>query len=706
MKPLTTALIFSCILLVVYALSAPVVPSGFADSDEIITAGYFLSPAHPPGYGLQIILVHLAQKILFFTNPAHAANLLAALFHAASLFLIFQTLIHYLQHINKRLTTLKEQLIIAVGIAFTAFSTLFWLYGSVIEVMSLGSLFTAAILYQLINLITNKNSTRRQLILLSVTLGAGISHLQPLITLLPGIGLILLSHYLTHHPKQLINHTLISLTTIITTFFIISALILPLNARQQPYAWDFEPNISGFLSMVFRLDYQGEFADKNSFVENPYLGPIDSSFFTKISTYLAHIWNAYAGPTVLLSLFGMILFAKLQSNNISRIGVTLSWLVPTVLFGAYVTIINYDPYFLQHSLFSGVSHRQFVFSLPLLAFLSALAAVQLYQYIRRHLPQLKNLYLPALCVVLVAQINVNLPFVTGPQNRFVYDYANNLLESADEDAVIICASDFSCFSLYYASLIEKRRPDVTVLARNPKGRYYFLQKKNSDYTGHLYPINPLYYAQILTHNRALRPTYLTSFDKYFVDYIGFDGNPFYLIPQGNLFQVTADFPETFTSYQTPQITKQVAAYIPDSRHHLIIGFRDYLASNYQLQSQLFTRYGQTLTAATTLDTAITLHPFDDRVLDWRLRLEELSAQAAYTAPITKLSTETYQQEAQTALDKSDWINAEKLYRKALYISPNNPKILEQLITIYHRINDQRFLHLVEAHYQSLQTPHQ
>lgn len=699
MKPHHITVVACSILFLVYGALTPSVPSGFADSDEIITAGYLLSPAHPPGYGLNIILVHLAQKLLFFTNPAHAANILSSLFHSLALALILQATIRFLENFLKRSLTARETLLAAITILFTGFSTLYWLYGTVIEVMSLGSLLTALTFYQLIHIITNKKSSLKQLLVFSITIGAGISHLQPLITLLPGYGLILLAHYAKYRQSQTAKHALISISTIIIAFFLFSASIIPLNARQQSYAWDFEQNLNGFLSMVFRQDYQGEFADKNSFVENPYISGLDSTFGQKIVTYLTHLWNAYAGPAILLSLLGLIMLIIAQASNVKRIGFLMLVVIPTILFGSYATIINYDPYFLQYSLFSGVAQRQYVFAFPLLAFLAAYGLLMLYH--RLHTNQrIRQGILPTVSVLLIGQIIINYPFVVGPQNQFVYTYTNTLLNKAPENAVIICASDFSCFGLTYASLVEKRRPDVTILSRNPKGSNYFLQK-NPDFIGYHYTQNPLYFAQLLTHNVAHRPTYLTSFDQYFVEYIGLDGNPFYLIPQGNLFKVEQEFPENIPPHQLPNITKQIAAYIPDARHHLLIGFRDYLASNYQLQSQLFTKYQQTAAAAITLDTAITLHPFDDRMIDWRLRLEELSALAAYTKPDTPITTQAYLKTANEASTAGDLDTAEKNYRKALYTKPNDPHILKQLILIYSRINDQRFLKPLQAHLQSI-----
>lgn len=670
--------------LAVYWFTANPLPSGYADSDEIITAGHLFSVAHPPGYGLNVILIGLFQRLLPFLSPAYASNLLAGLLHALTLTLLY--------HTAKLILPPKNQpWILAAGVLAAGFNGLFWLYSSVIEVMPLADFFIGLILFQAISWAVNLHPrTFKTIIFLALTLGFAIGHFQPLILLAPGLLVLFLTKT---HPQPLTKTVFQSVSAIILTavgFLASASLILPLNSRHQPYSWTFPPGISGWWHMVTRQDYSGAFLDRDVIISNPYISSFNWTFIDRIPAYLVATWNHFAGLPTLLILAGAYYLHKKVPKPIAAYLIT-SYLVAGLLFGSYVTLTDYDPTNLKYRLLVGTAERQYLMGYTFLIFFFGLG---LY-----HLASGQKLKRLLAVTAVVSMFLANFNLANQRTNSFVYDYADAALSAAKPDSVIICSSDFACFSLYYQSLIEKKRPDVAVLTTNTKARNYFLAQ-NPQYYQYLYPENPNFTGHLITHNLQQRPVYFCSISQFDIEYYGFDGNPFFAVPDQYLIEISLKKPQVTAPSSPTKLIKTLASRPIDQRDFHLLGFKDYLASYYQVLARYQTKYNFAPEAAGSLDYALYLNSADPRVIDWRLRLNRLISTFAYDDTVSTSSAQYLEIAKQYELDQQ-LEQAEASARKAHYLNPNDVKPLEYLLHLYQSHDYPLFASWIEGHLRSL-----
>ncbi len=663
-----------------YWLTANPLPSGYADSDELITAGHLFSSAHPPGYGLNILLVGLFQRLFFFVSPAYASNLLAGILHAITLVLL------YLSAKKLIKPTIQQSLILAAGVLLTGWSSLFWLYSSVIEVMSLANLFCALTLYLSLSWYLDQKYTSRYVLLISIIFGAGVGHFQPLILIGPALAFLLARRQPRQLPKAL------GVTSI--SFMISSALILPLNLHQQPYSWDFAPNLNGLIRMITRQDYQGTFLDKNMVVENSYVSGFNWTFIDKIPQYIVTTWNHFAGLPLILIILGFYSLSRRKDKQPFYF-LLLAYLISGLLFGSYTTVTDYQPTNLQYRLLVGTGERQYLLGYTVLGILSAIGLYQLALYLKSKIINI-ILTLTLLISVLIA----NFPMANQRPNSLVYAYASTMLQHAKPNSVIICASDFSCFSLYYQSLVEHKRPDVTVLARIPKGRQHFLAT-HPEFSDYLYPENPSFLGYLITYNLQYRPVYITSLDQFTINYFGINGNPFFANSSNYLVELSFTPDLTATSQAESSLINQLANYQPDQRDFHLLGFYDYLASYYQTKALYHTKYNQRSQAITALDTAIYLNENDPRVIDWRFKLDDfVKTLNILDQPAT--SSAQYLKQAQTASVAGQPLEAETAARKSYYLNPSDPQPLQFLRQLYQDHNYPHYATWISEHLSKLQ----
>ncbi len=156
------------------------------DSGEFQTAAWTLGLAHPTGYPLYLLLGTLWQHTLalFGLTPAHALNLLSALFGALAIAMLYLTLIHWLQSdpLIRRLAALLAALLLAVNPTF-------WSQSLVAEVYTLHALFVILLLHICYRLYDVRAATAadapRLLLWLALLTGLALTHHATTILLLP-----------------------------------------------------------------------------------------------------------------------------------------------------------------------------------------------------------------------------------------------------------------------------------------------------------------------------------------------------------------------------------------------------------------------------------------------------------------------------------------------------------------------------------------
>src|SRR3989344_100313 len=180
---LSILIIFSLL----YFLTLPRVNVGYSDSDELITVGYHLGVAHPPGYPIYSGLVYLFTHLPISGTIAYKAHLLSSLFSLLTLITLFKSakLIFSKLH-SEILSKVNPNLIAFLTVGVFASSFLFWLYSIIAEVFAMHIFISSLLIYQTIFLVTTLQPiSKARWYLLATTLGLGISHHQIFILFLP-----------------------------------------------------------------------------------------------------------------------------------------------------------------------------------------------------------------------------------------------------------------------------------------------------------------------------------------------------------------------------------------------------------------------------------------------------------------------------------------------------------------------------------------
>jgi len=192
-----------------YAFSlAPTVT--LEDSGELIVAASYLGVPHPPGYPVWTMLAWLFQRVFGFAtfrgypNPALGVNLLSAVAGALAcggLALLLNrsgaVLLRDPHETDTEPLVQRDRLVLAVsaiaaGLILALAPTL-WSQSVIAEVYSLNALFLVAILL-LAHAWLMRKPRKTVLYLTAFLLGLGLTNNQPLVLILPALGLLLLFH--------------------------------------------------------------------------------------------------------------------------------------------------------------------------------------------------------------------------------------------------------------------------------------------------------------------------------------------------------------------------------------------------------------------------------------------------------------------------------------------------------------------------------
>jgi hypothetical protein len=590
-----------------------------------------------------------------------------------------------------------------MGVLAVGLSGLFWLNNEVIEVMTLGNLFVSLTVYLAIKWIINGSKNDKYLYLTSIVYGLGVSHLQSIILLGPGLLYLFVSQVLTQKiisVRKIFQKITIILGICLISFTIGSASIIPLNAHQQEFAWDFPQTLSGWWGMVTRVDYQGVFADKGINVENSYVGSINLDRTRAIPVYLVTLWNQFAGPLVVITIIGAVYLYK--KNKHITIGLLLLYLVAGLLFGSFVTITDERLESLDYRLGVGIAHRQYLIGITLLGLFSGLGGYGM-QIIMRTIfktNRYKNISSLLIGILpLISLLIANWGIGYQRNNSFSSEYNKSLLQSAEPNSVIICTSDLSCFGLYYKSLVENIRPDVTILSKITRARHFFLNK-HIEFVGYEYGENPFFFAQEISWNVAHRPTYITSLESFYVKYMGLDGAPFYVTPHGYLFKIETSFPQKIEALNDEELAKKLLSSTIDSRDFVHLGLLDYFANNFQVRAQLYTKYRDYNNALRSLNYAISFNSQDQRILDWLTNLDIYMDASSYlnTPTIPRFD---YLLEAKNQYKNGNLEKAYESARIASYLNPLSPEPLLLQKELLIKKGYQKYANYMDAHLVSL-----
>jgi hypothetical protein len=165
-------------------------------------------------------------------------------------------------------------------------------------------------------------------------------------------------------------------------------------------------------------------------------------------------------------------------------------------------------------------------------------------------------------------------------------------------------------------------------------------------------------------------------------------------------EISTSKPTALPTPPVDQLIQGFAAHPIDRRDFHLLGFKDYLASYYQVEGRYKTLLGFTSDAAASLERALYFNANDTRVVDWRLQLNALTFAFAEKTKHSTSSAE-YLTQAQAFNTSNQLLEAETSARRAHYLNPTDPTPLKFLLNLYQQHNYPLFAGWTAAHLNSL-----
>jgi tetratricopeptide (TPR) repeat protein len=403
----------------------------FEDSGEFVTAAATLGIPHAPGYPLYTLLAHLFAAWPFGEVSATAwrVNLFSAVAAALGVAVLSVAL---------RALGLSRPAASAGALAAGLSRTL-WSQAIVAEVYSLGFLLLALTLLAL----TRFDCRRDQpsLAVICLLSGLGVSNHYLFALCIPAIA----AHVVLREPRALVRPRWVRAAALAFSAGLLPFLYLPIRSAMDPLLdWGNPETWGTFWYLVRRQQFAG--------IENPAgVQAIDRLRHVRdIGANLA--WIELTPPAA--PLMGLGVVRLVLRNRVWGCSTTLMFLTSTIGLIALVGF-HYDPS--QAFIFR-------VYAIQAYAIGAIWAAVGLDSVVRplaRALPALAPLgalLLPA--AVGAAHFGAN----DLRQDDLARRHASAILRTLPPDAIVIgAAGDAHLFPLLYAQVVERERPDVTIL---------------------------------------------------------------------------------------------------------------------------------------------------------------------------------------------------------------------------------------------------
>ncbi len=414
MKDRLAALFLFLTFFGLYVFTAAPHLAPYRDAGEMVTVLHTLGVAHPPGYPLYTLIGKVAS-LFPFGNFSYQINLFSGLCAALALVVFFWTL-----------KTWTSPIVSMACIAFVGVSHPFWELAVVSEMYSLGVLWLAMLFYVYFVV---KNSP-----FFFFLLGLGLGVRMDLLLLIPIFAFWMWRQ--NRLPKFACG----------VTFLLGASIYLYLTVRSaaDPWIdWGNPETLMATFASATRKSYSGTL-DLLSLSYKK-----GENFGVNMGLFMTHVKNTWGWVGSALLLWGV--WSSLRKNRSESFLVLTVWVVmgPVFLF-----LANMPPN--PHSV--AIVEASYLFPLVVMVFFLAWG-VQGVLDVR---------WRTAATVLLL----LTLPFevIQGyhrsskRDNYFVRDFLTNVWRSVPNNAAIVFHDDVQLFSLWTSQLLDKKRPDVRLIA--------------------------------------------------------------------------------------------------------------------------------------------------------------------------------------------------------------------------------------------------
>lgn len=448
-------LFFNIFLVYLYTLFPTI--AAYRDSGELSVVGYLLGIAHPPGYPLYSLLLHIFGKILPFGNYAYRFNIFSAVVSGIAsllLFHIYNVLVNRLNVFtnNKLIRNLIGYLICLIF----SLGYLQWYLSLVSEMYTLNMLFAMSVIL----LCSSYFLLEKKWIYLTFFLFfLGLTNRLDLLLFFPILGFIFFDYI--KHTKEKIKIFLI--LTFLSFIGLSCYLYLPIRSLQNPFIdWNNPEELPKFWASLTRKTH-GSTLD---LISAGY--KTGENFFDGLKLYFTHLLNNVSLLGIFFIFFGVLKSVKV--NKLYSMSLLFSWFLSCLYF-IYKANMPPNP----HALAILEAH----FLLPnTIVFVWFILGV-LYMLKRINGLGIKFLILVFLFILIIANIKTNVTKLNKRNNFYAYDYATNVIRTVPDNSIVIVKEDIQIFSCWYKKFVENFRPSIYIIAAGLSGSSWYWQMCNN-----------------------------------------------------------------------------------------------------------------------------------------------------------------------------------------------------------------------------------
>lgn len=509
----------------------------FFDSGELLTSSFLLSPAHPPGYPLYVMMGKFGT-FFPFGNVAYKINIMAAFFSslaAMMVFLITSQVIKDLQ-VSESLRRYQDLVSFTAAITF-AFSYNHWNQAIIAEVYPLNTFITGLLIYILLSWRDRESEVKkirgwedekrltshdsRLLYLVCFLFGFGLANHHTLLVILPIVFLVVA---VTNWRLLFDART----WGISLSFFLLGLsvyIFLPLRAMQNPELnWGDPDTISKFKWVLFREGYP------KGGLYRPW-----GLFWKQLKTF--DIIYEFSGVGLLIGCLGIMAYLKKRLTEvIVTVTVILVLSIGIVIYGnpieenIFLIESFHTPSYMIFSVWIGAG------MFFLLSLIYRFAGTVAESRVVTALLTVSLMILPtSLCAYFY-------PWNDRHDDFIAYDYAQNELLTMPSNSILFTWGDSGAFPLWYAQMVERFQPEI-LLIHTPhlSTKWYIDELPDTVRMGQLQWIqkDDLYaeaaFMIMLRENYGKYPLYIDYSTRYSVPIEGYAS-----IPQGLIYELGTD----------------------------------------------------------------------------------------------------------------------------------------------------------------------
>jgi tetratricopeptide (TPR) repeat protein len=497
--------------------------ASFWDCGEFIACSYILGIAHPPGTPLFILIGRIFSLIPFYGEIAARINFISVLSSALSVWLGFLLIVKLIGYWEKAQPSpwirLGKYVGGVSGSLLMAFSTTFWSNAVEAEVYGASMFLMLLILYLgLVWMDQRKTPRATKLLILIAYLGflsLGI-HMTTFI-IMPAVFLLVVlvdrerlldwRFWITGLVLMLVMHSVEPFLVAMATWFVISLLLMSVSANKK--AWGLAFSIITVAAMAYSVQLfipirsalepaidennPSDWESFKGFLERKQYGQesMITRMFYRRGTWASQFgtkermgfWGFFRGQYMNKALWFIPIFFGFfgiweQIRRRKREGVVLLFLLLACTIGL-VLYMNFADGTKPDKLTGELIHievrdRDYFFTpgFMFFALIMGLGIAALLESVGVWLEKVrKSLARPVVgALSLLMLLMPVMPAYRGfnshnnrSNNYLPYDYAYNLLNSCDKDAVIFTNGDNDTFPLWFLQNVEKIRQDVRVV---------------------------------------------------------------------------------------------------------------------------------------------------------------------------------------------------------------------------------------------------